>query len=84
MANSPITSSGKCVCSHEVVGEDGANQERDGAWFAHLTASSSIAFSDYEPEIDILEQKRVSVTGMCIGVFKDVLSHERWIAVKVG
>jgi hypothetical protein len=65
-------------------GKTGANQERDRTWVSHLTASSSIAFSDYEQEIGILEQKRVSATGMCIRVFKDVLSHERWIAVKVG
>ena len=52
--------------------------------FPHLIASLFIGFSDYESQIGILEQKRMSVNGMCIGVFKDVLSYKRWIAVKVG
>jgi hypothetical protein len=70
----------------EVEGEDGKKapiKDEIGCRFPHLTASSSIAFSDYEQAIGILEQKRILVTGMCIGVFKDVLSYERWIAVKV-
>jgi hypothetical protein len=71
----------------EVVGEDGktsADQERDRTWVSPSDHSSFIVFSDYEPEIGILEQKQMSVIGMCIGVFKDVLSYERWTAVKVG
>jgi hypothetical protein len=58
-------------------------KSKAGRGSPHLTASSSIAFSHHEQLICILEQKGMSVTGVCIGAVKDILSYETWIAVKV-
>ena len=76
------------ICTKvEVVGEDGRTgptKSDIGRGFPYLTTSSFVVFSDYESEVGILKQKRMSVAGMCIGVFKNVLSYKRWTAVKVG
>ncbi len=48
-----------------------------------MASASSIVFLYNEREIGVLEQKRMSVTGMYIGVFNE-LSRKRLKTIKVG